>query len=93
LQKQYHVNRIATIIGKGIWREPLLLYVDRKSILDGGHRLWALCYLDKKEVEVIVIERNSLTGSEVDALWQAIAQCCGDSRRALEYLKIGIIEE
>lgn len=93
LQKQYHVNRIATIIGKGIWREPLLLYVDRKSILDGQHRLWALRYLDKKEVEVIVIERNALTVSERDALWQAIAQFCGDSRRALERLKIGIIEE
>jgi hypothetical protein len=91
LQKQYHVKRIATIIKEKLWQHPLLLYKDRKSILDGGHRLWAMNVLKRDKVEVIIINKSVLSESEKEILWKTIRQFGGDARRTLEYLRIEII--
>ncbi|MCX5832593.1 MAG: ParB N-terminal domain-containing protein [Deltaproteobacteria bacterium] len=92
LQKKYHINRIATIADKGIWRKPLLLYNDY-TILDGGHRLWACHYLKNCEVDAIVIEKYSLTDSEKETIWETIRKCRGDVKCALVQLRIEIIRE
>ncbi len=42
MQRNYHSNRVATIINDEIWKDPIIVYRDQKSILDGMHRYWAI---------------------------------------------------
>jgi hypothetical protein len=93
LQKQYHIKRIATIIEDELWKHPLLLYNDRITLLDGGHRLWALKYRGEKTADVIIVDKATMNDSEKEPLWKTMDQFAGDARQALGHLGIGIIEQ
>ena len=93
LQKKHHVNRIATIIKKGLISEPILIYKDidpQHDYLDGGHRVIAAKYLGESHIEAIIIDRGKLSEQEQDLLWEEIKKT-GDVKVALGNLKIPFV--
>lgn len=89
IQKKYHIKRIATIIHYEIWKEPIIVYNDRKTILDGGHRLWAMYTLKMTEIDAIIIKRPpELTHEQRESLWNTISILNGNAKQALKSMNI-----
>lgn len=52
--KKYHIERIAYLIKSNLWKFPIDVYSDLKTIKDGQHRIWAAKYLNQSEIEACV---------------------------------------
>lgn len=85
-QKNYHCLRIATLIKSGTWKEPILVYKDRKTILDGQHRVRAASFLNETEINAIIVE-CVLSDNEKEKLWNSISEN-GNVVKALQLLNI-----
>ncbi len=71
-QRKFHIRKIANFIENG-WEEPILLFRDGYTILDGLHRLKAAKYLNQEEVDVIVTDASPDLSDDVrQKLWAAI---------------------
>ncbi len=91
-QKEYHINRIATLIKKELYKDPILVYKDINAevkYLDGGHRVWAAKCRGEQEIEAIIIDvEKQLSPDEKDKLWKKISELKGNSLEALKALSI-----
>ena len=65
------------------------IYDDRKTILDGGHRLWAMYTLKITEIDAIIIKMPpELTHEQRESLWNTISKLNGNSKQALKSMNI-----
>jgi len=91
-EQAYHINRIATLVIKNNF-DPILLYKDKQTILDGQHRVLAAKYLNMSEIEAFVIDSKPPISDEIKKkLWEKINSFCGDSEKALKSLSIEYIK-
>lgn len=90
-QRRFHVKKVACLVSEG-WEDPILLYKDEFTILDGSHRLKAAIYLGHEEVEVIVTDAPpDLSDIQKNQLWVAIREH-GELDKALTIAGIQIIK-
>lgn len=74
-RREFHARRIAYFVKTNGWREPILLCVDGKTILDGSHRLKAAKYVGCEQVNVIVTSAStSFSDKEKNKLWLVMAR-------------------
>ncbi len=90
-QKKYHVDRIATIIKRGLENDPIFIYkgIDpRSEYLDGGHRILAAKHLELLEVEAVEVDTGGkvLTTEAKTLLWDITKQYQGNMKKALNIL-------
>ncbi|MBI3502007.1 MAG: hypothetical protein HY063_09445 [Bacteroidetes bacterium] len=52
---KYHIERIAYLIESGLWKEPIAVCADLKTIKDGLHRVLAAKFLKESEIESKII--------------------------------------
>ncbi|MGD0885223.1 MAG: ParB N-terminal domain-containing protein [Thermodesulfovibrionales bacterium] len=90
--KKFHAEKIAYFAAKGC-KEPILLYNDETTILDGLHRVKAAKCSGLEEVDVIVIAQPPTLSEETrNKLWSAIARL-KDPEGALKSLNIPILKK
>ena len=82
--KTFHVDRIATLITNRTWEEPIICYMDRREVVDGGHRIWAARFLGRSVIDALVLEdRSSLSDEEKERLWKKTSDFGGNVEHAL----------
>ena len=86
---EYHIRRIATLIHEGTWgKDPILVYINKETVCDGGHRIWAAKCLNVSEIEAVVIQGNELDEETRKNLWNKINELNENIEEALISLNI-----